>query len=122
MPKGNKGAKGTRGNAGNKFAKGRPPNVEGERLEKLISFRVTDELYNQVSVAAMESGSDNVGVFLRDFLTKTYQDKRKIMKKRIDETEYYRNMSLKPVLPAGLRHREIKKLTKKTRAEKLDLD
>ncbi len=49
------------------------------------------------------------------------------MKKRIDEieddeTEYYRKMSLKPFSFAGLRHREIKKLTKKTRAEKLDLD
>ncbi len=68
MGKGNKKAKGTKGNKG---GTGRPPKSEKDLLSKLISFRVTDELYDRVNVATMQSGGDNVGVFIRDLLTAT---------------------------------------------------
>lgn len=65
MPKGNKKAKGTKGNKG---GTGRPPKTEGERLTKIVSFRISDELWERINIAALDNCQDNYGDFLREFL------------------------------------------------------
>jgi len=65
MPKGNKKARGTKGNKG---GTGRPLKTEGERLTKIVSFRVSGELWDRINIAALENCQDNYGGFLREFL------------------------------------------------------
>ncbi len=65
MSKGNKKARGTKGNKG---GTGRPPKTEGERLTKVVSFRVSDALWERINVSALENWFDNYGDFLREFL------------------------------------------------------